>query len=174
MMNEVHSVKYVYPVRFTRDESGRLVAESRDVPEAITDAEDLVTAFSDMGSALGAALAGYVQAGRLLPAPTRARAGEVMVPVEPLVAAKIALRNTMRRCQVNNSELARRLGATEAVVRRLVDPDHTSRLDRIVCALQTLGVSLAVEDMTLDAASLSASPPARAPRPTGRHPRTSV
>jgi antitoxin HicB len=164
----------LHPVKISRDENGRHVAESRDVPEAITDADERATAFTDMSRALGAALAGYVMAGRPVPVPATARAGEVMVPVEPLVAAKLALRNAMRVCRVTNSALARRLDVTEAVVRRLVDPDHASRLDRVVDALQTLGTALAIEEVHFDASSLSASPPARVPRPTGRHLRTSV
>jgi len=167
-------MKYAYPVNVTRDETGRHVAESRDVPEAMTDADERSVAFADMSRALGAALAGYALAGQPVPVPTAARAGEVIVPVEPLVAAKLALRSAMRRCHVTNSELARRLAVTEAVVRRLVDPDHASRLDRVVTALQTLGAAVAIEDMTFDANALTASPPPRAPRPSGRHPRTSV
>jgi hypothetical protein len=35
---------------------------------------------------------------------------------------------------VSNVALARRLGVSEAAVRRLVDPDHASRLDDVVLA----------------------------------------
>jgi antitoxin HicB len=42
--------------------------------------------------------------------------------------------------------LARRLDVSEAAVRRLVDPDHASRLDGIVTALSALGHHLIIED----------------------------
>lgn len=69
-----------------------------------------------------------------------------MVPVPTHVAAKLALYQAMQQQRVSNMELARRLGVTEAVVRRLVDPDHASRIERLEAALATLGVGLVVED----------------------------
>jgi antitoxin HicB len=129
----------------TEDESGHWVATCRDVPEAMTDGVDLNTVTSDMGVALGAALAGYLKQGRCLPIPSVPELCELLVPVAPLVAAKLALISAMSRQGVSNSELARRLGVTEAVVRRMVDPDHASRLDRLVEALACLGVCLAIE-----------------------------
>ena len=69
-----------------------------------------------------------------------------MVPVPPLAAAKLALCEAMRRQEISNTELARRLGVTEAVVRRLVDPDHASRIERVQAALAALGVELVVEE----------------------------
>lgn len=52
----------------------------------------------------------------------------------------------MRRQDVSKAELARRLGVTEAVVRRLVDPDHASRIERVQSALATLGVDRVIEE----------------------------
>ena len=140
-------MKYVFPVLLTEDESGRWVATCRDVPEAMTDGVDLDAVTGDMGAALGAALAGYLKQGRRLPSPSVPDVCELLMPVAPLVAAKLALSSAMNRQGVSNSELARRLGVTEAVVRRMVDPDHASRLDRLVDALSCLGVCLAIEDV---------------------------
>lgn len=129
------------------DESGRWVATCRDVPEAMTDGVDLDAVTNDMADALGAALAGYLKHGRSLPKPSVPEVCELSIPVAPLLAAKLALSSAMNRQGVSNSELARRLGVTEAVVRRMVDPDHASKLDRLVDGLSCLGVSLAIEDM---------------------------
>jgi antitoxin HicB len=68
------------------------------------------------------------------------------IPLPPLAAAKLALCEAMRRQEISNAELARRLGITEAVVRRLVDPDHASRIERVQAALAALGVELVVEE----------------------------
>jgi hypothetical protein len=76
----------------------------------------------------------------------RAGRGRHIVPVPPLAAAKLALCEAMRRQEISNAELARRLGITEAVVRRLVDPDHASRIERVQAALAALGVELVVEE----------------------------
>ena len=139
-------MRYVYPVTVEQDEDGRYVATALDIPEAITDGTTLKEALGEMSDALGAALAGYAIAGRVLPASSEARPGEYLVPVAPLVAAKLALRAAMRDEGVSNVALARRLGVTEGVVRRLVDPDHGSRLDGVVTALTALGHRLIVED----------------------------
>jgi len=139
-------MRYVYPVRLEDDEDGRFVALSRDVPEAMADGATLEEACSEMSGALGAALAGYSVAERALPAPSAREEGELFVPVSPLVAAKLSLRDAMRQAGVRNTELASRLGVSEGAVRRLVDPDHSSRLDRVVAALNVLGHHLIIED----------------------------
>lgn len=139
-------MRYVYPVVIEKDEDGRYLATAPDVPEAVTDGNNLNEALSEMSEALGAALAGYALEGRNLPTPSELKAGQHAVPVVPLVAAKLALRSAMRGKGVNNSELARRLGVSEGAVRRLVDPDHDSRLDRVVAALRALGHALIIED----------------------------
>jgi antitoxin HicB len=139
-------MRYVYPVVIESDEDARYVATAPDVPEAITDGATRQEALKEMSEALGAALAGYVLEGRELPQPSKARRGQYLVPVAPLVAAKLALRAAMREEGVSNVALASRLGVSEAAVRRLVDPDHASRLDGVVAALSVLGRGLIIED----------------------------
>lgn len=140
-------MRYVFPVHLVRDEDGNWLATSKDVPEALADGATSGEALHAMSDALGAALAGYVLEGREIPAPVPASADERLVPVAPLVAAKLALRAAMRDHELNNVALAERLGITEGAVRRLVDPDHASRLDRVVSALAALGRGLAIEDL---------------------------
>jgi len=139
-------MRYAYPAKTERDEAGRFLVTSRDVPEAVTDGGSLDEALDEMGEALGAALAGYAKAGRGLPAPSPVRPGEHLVPVPALVAAKLALMTAMQRQGVSNSELARRLGVGETQVRRLVDPDHGSRIDAVLEALAALGGRVMLED----------------------------
>lgn len=141
-------MRYIYPVTVERDEDGRYVACALDVPEAITDGATREEALREMSEALGAALAGYVSEGRVVPAPSETAIGLCLVPVAPLVAAKLALRAAMREEGVSNVGLAQRLGLSEGAVRRLVDPDHASRLDGVVTALSALGHSLIIEDQS--------------------------
>ncbi|RFF28331.1 MULTISPECIES: type II toxin-antitoxin system HicB family antitoxin [unclassified Wenzhouxiangella] len=139
-------MRYVYPVTLERDEDGRFVALARDVPEAMADGETFEGVCSEMSDALGAALAGYSLEGRGLPEPSAEEGDEVLIPVSPLVAAKLSLREVMRQKGIRNTELARLIGVSEGAVRRLVDPDHSSRLDRVVAALDALGHHLIIED----------------------------
>ena len=140
-------MRYVYPVKVVRDEGRAYVASCRDIPEALTEGNSIPEALGNMSDALGAALAGYALVGRSLPSPSHIRADEYAVPVAPLVAAKLALRGAMTEQGISNMALARRLGLSEGAVRRLVNPDHDSRLDGIVAALAVLGHGLVVEDM---------------------------
>jgi hypothetical protein len=61
------------------------------------------------------------------------------------LAPKLALYLAMRDQQVNNSELARRLGVHERVIRRLLDPEHASKAEKIQAALAALGKQMTVE-----------------------------
>jgi antitoxin HicB len=45
----------------------------------------------------------------------------------------------MRAAGVNNSELARRMGVRETIVRRILDPKNATRLETIELALARLG-----------------------------------
>lgn len=145
-------MRYLYPVNIEQDEDGRYVVTAPDVPEAITDGASEREALHEMGDALGAALAGYVAEGRDFPVPSKAKPGARLVPVSPLVAAKLVLRTAMRDEGVSNVELAQRLGLTEGAVRRLTDLDHASRLDRVVAALDAMGRDLIIEDLKQTAA----------------------
>jgi len=140
-------MRYLYPVTLVQDEDGQYVATSPDVPEAVTDGASQQQALREMGEALGAALAGYAIEGRNIPTPSEPEPGQRLVPVAPLVAAKLALRTALREEGMTNVALADRLGVTEGAVRRLVDPDHASRLDRVVIALAAIGRGLVVEDL---------------------------
>lgn len=139
-------MRYIYPVELVQDADGRYVATCRDVPEAVTDGESAHLALQEMADALGAALAGYSLDCRELPAPSKPHEGEFLVPVNALVAAKLALRSAMHEQGVSNVRLAEQLGLSESAVRRLVNPDHLSRLDRVVAALSVLGRRLVIED----------------------------
>lgn len=139
-------MRYEYPVTLIPDEDGGFIARARDVEGAIAQGDDEREALTEMSEALGAALAGYSLEGRDIPAPSEAAPGDHMVPVSPLVAAKLALRSAMREQGVTNVALAAKLGLSEGAVRRLVDPDHLSKLDGVVAALLALGRGLVIED----------------------------
>ncbi len=139
-------MRYAYPVKLARDEDGHYLATARDVPEALTGAASRGACLQAMSEALGAALAGYSLAGSPCPVPSRPGPGEYIVPVAPLVAAKLVLRSAMQMQGVSNVALAERLGVSEGLVRRLVNPDHASRLDGVLQALAVLGHSLIIED----------------------------
>jgi len=137
--------EFAYPVILTADETdGGFVVTFPDLPEAITQGEDTAGALEEAADALEEAIAGRIRRGDGIPQPSTADAGELLVPVPALTAAKAALYLALRESGISKSELASRLGCDEKEVRRLLDPRHPSKLPRIERALSALGKSLAV------------------------------
>ncbi|MCY4101891.1 MAG: hypothetical protein OXG55_01295 [bacterium] len=69
---------------------------------------------------LSVALGMYVKAGEDIPEPSPPDDGQVVIPVPPVVAAKLALYSAMREQGVTNAALAIRLGLSAHAVRRLL------------------------------------------------------
>ena len=139
-------MRYAYPCVLTPEEGGGFFVCFPDVPGALTCGDDRAEALLMAEDALAVALASYVQQQRDIPAPSSAKKGQEIVTLSPLVAAKLALYTAMRRQGVTKVALAARLGLSESVVRRLVNPDHRSHISQVEKALRAVGRKLAVED----------------------------
>ena len=131
---------FTYPAILTPDpgESGFTVT-FRDLAEAITQGEDIPDALAQAADCLEEAIAGRIRLSKSIPTPSKQRKAEHPVPVPVLMAAKAALYLAIKESAVTNSELARRLNLNEKEVRRLLDPRHKSKIDRIEAALEALG-----------------------------------
>ena len=139
-------MRYVYPCVLTPEEGGGFFVRFPDVPGALTCGDDRGEALLMAEDALAVALAGYVQQQRDIPLPSPVKKGQEVVTLPPLVAAKLALYTAMRQQGVTKVALAARLGLSESVVRRLVNPDHRSHISQVEKALRAIGRKLAVED----------------------------
>jgi antitoxin HicB len=132
-------LKIGYPATFTPDEDGRPIVRFPDLPEAMTDGKDLPEASAEAQDCLGSALASRLAHKEDIPHPGRQRTGQKSVPVPLWIAPKVALYWAMREAGVNNSQLARRLGVRETVIRRMLDPNHATKAEKIQAALEALG-----------------------------------
>ena len=135
----------IYPATLEPDENGTVIAQAVDVPEAVTVGNDDREALERLPDALVAALRGYLEDGRALPRPSRAKRGQQGAPLPPMAAAKLAIHQAMREAGVTQAALADRLGCDRRQVGRLLDLDHNSRLDQIVAALAAVGKRLVVD-----------------------------
>ena len=131
--------RFAYPARFTPDEGGSLMVRFRDLPEAITSGRDMVDAIEQAADCLQEALAGRLVRRDAIPRPSKQRPGERRIPVAMYLAPKLALFKAMQRSGISNSELARRLGVTELIVRRMLNPKHETMAGKIEAALRALG-----------------------------------
>ena len=137
-------MEYVVAARFEHDPEGGYLVTFPDVPEAITGGATMADARSNAAEALGLALRGIVGLGR--PLPSSATWGEDLHPisVEPNVAMKLALVEAFRDSGMSKTELAARLGKAETEARRILDPDHPTKLATMQTALAALGKTVIV------------------------------
>jgi len=138
-------MRYAYPADIADNGCGGLVVSFPDVPEAITEGDTREEALAEASDALAVAMGGYVDARRAIPEPSALQPGQALVALPTLTAAKLALYAAMREQGVTNVTLAQRLAVSETVVRRLVHPDHDSKIERVEQALATLSKHLVVE-----------------------------
>jgi antitoxin HicB len=137
-------MRYIYPIELDPESDGSAVNLSfPDVPGALTFGDDEAEALALAEDCLIAALRGYMKLGKPIPTPS-APCDRPAVALPSLAAAKLALYGAMRDARISNVELARRLGVTENVVRKLLDLDHRSHIGQVEAALAKLGVRLEV------------------------------
>jgi antitoxin HicB len=137
--------RFEYPVLLTHSDEGGFVVTCRDLPEIITQGEDVSDALDQAADAMEEAFAARIAGGLDIPHPSKVRRAEKIVapPVEMVI--KAALYVAMKEAGVSKVELASRMGIDEKSVRRMLDPHHASKLPGIAEAVKQLGMRLRVE-----------------------------
>ena len=136
---------FAYPAKLTAGSDGRVLVEFVDLPRVATDGKDDREAMDEAMDALGSDLSIRLSRREEIPEPSAAKRGQRWVPVPLWLAPKLGLYLAMRDQQVNNSELARRLGVHERVIRRMLDPEHASKAGKLQAALAAMGKQMTVE-----------------------------
>ena len=135
-------MRFVYPYE-TENDGDFTVVTFPDIPEAITQfgpGEDAAYVTHDC---LIAALGFRVKDRNPIPHPS-AVGNRPSASLDALESAKLALAQAMMDERISNVALAKRLGVTEAIVRRLLDLDHRSHIGRVEQALKKLGKRLQI------------------------------
>ena len=100
---------FSYPATLTPDhEAGGFVVTFVDVPEAITQGDDVPDALAQAADALEEALAGRIRRGEAIPPPSPASPGDHPIAVPAQTAAKAALSLAMADAGVGEAQLAAR------------------------------------------------------------------
>ena len=154
---------YAYPYELERD-GDTLVVSFPDIPGALTQVDlgeefDLV-----VRDCLAAALGGYANLRQIPPRPSAAH-GRSTVTLDVLLSAKLALLIAMTEVGLTNVQLAHMLHVNEKVVRRLLDPDHVSRIDKLESALAFFNQRLHVSVRAIPSAT---NPPPQSNNPSAR------
>ena len=147
-------MRYIYSCNIVRDqEEARLTGREAynvtfpDVPEAITCGWSWDEAVKMAEECLGLALSFYTDEDEDLPTPSLPTEGQVMIPVPPLVAAKLTIYSAMRDEGITKEAMGQKLGLEEDAVRKLLDPNYRTHFTQVERALRAVGRSLIVEDV---------------------------
>jgi antitoxin HicB len=135
---------YVFPASIEADPEGGYLVSFPDVPEAITGGATMAEARANAVEALGLALRGVVGMARPLPVIRATGEGLVQIAVDPSTALKLAVVEAFKASGLSKSELARRLGRVETEARRILDPDHRTKLPLLQEALAALGKDIVI------------------------------
>ena len=134
-----------YPASFLPEENGKgHHVRFPDLPEALTGGADIEDTLQEATDCLAAAIAGRIARGDQIPVPSKLKRGQHAVSVPLYLAPKLALYLALREGGMPNTELAKRLGVSETVVRRMLDPKHNTNPERIQAALGALGKRIVV------------------------------
>ena len=135
--------RFIYPDDLEPEADGGFSVSFPDLPEALTGGDDLADALAEAADCLEEALAGRIVRKEALPPPSPAR-GRPTVSPGTLMAAKAALYSALRETGTSKTAFAAALGVQEGEVRRMLNPRHATRIDRLDAALAVAGKRLVV------------------------------
>jgi antitoxin HicB len=134
-----------YPASFLPEQDGHgFHVRFPDLPEALTGGSNREETFTEAADCLAEAISGRIVRGDEIPLPSKPKRGQHLIGVPFLLAPKLALYLAMRQGRITKTEVARRLGVSETVVRRMLDPRHATKPEKIQAALSVLGKRIVV------------------------------
>ena len=133
-----------YPASLKSYKGGQVGVFFADVPEAITAGTNEAEALDRAQDALTVALSSYLDDGRPLPVPSKAKRGQPVVVLPPRVAIKLAIHQAMVQQGVTQAQLGELLSIDGRQVRRILNLDHESKLSQLEAALAVLGLRASV------------------------------
>ena len=154
--NQIES-RFSFPVTLTTDEvDGGFTVTFRDLPEAITQGENIEDALNEAADCLEEAMRPRVGARRKgtriktaianrvirrlpIPTPSEANENEYLVTTPLQTSFKASIWLAMQEKDINQTQLAKTLNIDEKEVRRILDPSHNTKLETLERSLLALG-----------------------------------
>jgi antitoxin HicB len=127
-----------YPAVFT-EEGESIDVSFPDFPRSHTSGKTREEAFRMAVDCLQATIEYALEDKESVPEPSRIKKGQYAIPVSLDLAPKLALFQIMRKQKISNVQLAKQLGVSEMIVRRMLDPRHVSKPAQYMRALAALG-----------------------------------
>ena len=130
---------YNYPAEIERDEDGRFVVTFPDFGWGATDGATRDEALAEAKDLLRELIAATIREGEMLPDPSGAGRGRSLVVPPVQIALKAALYEAWREAGISQRRFARDLGVAESEVRRMLNPEHSTKAATMDGALRRLG-----------------------------------
>ncbi len=137
------TTRYSYAIDLHEEPEGGFSVTFPDFDEAFTDGDSFAEAISEAADCLEEALAGRIVRRDAIPAPSPTK-GRPTAVSGAILAAKTALYEALRKERLSNSAFAVSMNIPEREVRRMLDPGHATRIDRLEEALARFGKRLVV------------------------------
>jgi len=118
---------------------GGFVVTFPDVPEGMTQGDDIPEALKQAADCLEEAVAGRIRRREPIPEASAGGPDQYAVSLPVSTAAKAALYLALQQAKITPSELATHLHCDEQDVTRLLDPRRTANVSRLESALKALG-----------------------------------
>lgn len=134
-----------YSVKLERGRPGGYLVTCRDLPEMISNGNTQEHALLKVADSIIKTIANYIEGRRPVPVASVPEKNERPVILPVLITAKTALWNTMIETGTRRIDLARLLGVHLPQVGRLINVQHSSKIESIETALSHLGRKLNVQ-----------------------------
>ncbi|MGP5546156.1 type II toxin-antitoxin system HicB family antitoxin [Psychrobacter aquimaris] len=135
-----------YPANITKGDQA-FVVTFRDIPEAITQGYTYDEAIEMAEDALLTAMDFYFEDNRPVPSPSQPQKDEVLITLPVSASTKVMLLNLLLEEHVSQAELAKRMGIRPQQVTRIVNLEHTTKIDTVEQAFKALGRKLSITAM---------------------------
>lgn len=135
----------LYPATLEKAAEGGYVVTFRDIPEAITQGDDLNDALDMAEDALLTAMEFYFEDNRKVPTPSKAKQGEHSVALPVSVWAKVLLLNEIVDNKITAADMSRKLSMSPQNFNRVLDLNHVTKIDTINQALGVFGKHLTLQ-----------------------------
>ncbi|WP_107667603.1 type II toxin-antitoxin system HicB family antitoxin [Cyanothece sp. BG0011] len=136
--------RFCYGVKLTPESDGGWIVTVRDIPEAITQGDNVESALIEASDCLEEAIAARIDDQRDIPIPSPLTEDEykVYLPIQTALKASVYL--AMKESSLSKVQLASLLNVDEKEVRRILDPHHRTKLPTIERTLQALGQQISL------------------------------
>jgi len=133
---------FQYPATLEHCADDEVIVRFQDLKGTITGGKNETKALEESADLLASAIAHSIAEKEFIPPPSALKRVQRLITVPFWIAGKLAIYQAVQEAGITNVELARRLGVTEAVVRRILDPDHETKDRKLAAALAALGKEL--------------------------------